>query len=175
MERFAEQNVCAEGKPSHKLPYILSWCGIVLFGAFALTRIPLLIGAREDGSSTLNIAAAALLLLCCAACVFLWRVKGRSFVEYDYIFEDGSFIVDAVYSRRERKNLLKVECAQITSFEAAASVDDAKAKRWYLHDGQKLSLMKWNSEGKESAAYMELDDELEKLIAFELRRVSIRK
>ena len=105
--------------------------GIIAAALFITIAIVLFIiwSLGTSFAGAINFLFAIFIIAIAAAWFFAFKLISKLSIEYEYAFTNGELDVDAIYSKKDRKNLLTVRAKE---FKTCAKVFDERYKKAYL-------------------------------------------
>ena len=165
MDNFKEDIVSPRSNALGNVLYALCWVFIVLFGAYALMMLQVVM-VQFSVLTLVTVAMAA------ACAVLLFFIKDQLKVEYEYTFTNGSLDFAKVFRQAKRKELGSMivknvsACGHVagSGFRRYLSMKDIEKKNWFCNRDGNLFYFYYVKENKKHMIVIEPSEEMVDMI-----------
>lgn len=165
MDHFKEDIVSPHSKALPNVLYAVCWVCIVLFGAYALIMLQMVMMQFSMAALLTTLMAAA-----CAALLFF--IKDQLKVEYEYTFTNGSLDFAKVYRQAKRKELGSMNVKNVSACGHVAgegfcrylAMKDVEKKNWFANRDGNLFYFYYVKENKKHMIIIEPSEEMVEMI-----------
>lgn len=165
MDNFKEDIVSPRSNALGNVLYALCWVFIVLFGAYALMMLQVVM-VQFSVLTLVTVAMAA------ACAVLLFFIKDQLKVEYEYTFTNGSLDFAKVFRQAKRKELGSMNVKNVSAcgyvagsgFRRYLSMKDIEKKNWFCNRDGNLFYFYYVKENKKHMIVIEPSEEMVDMI-----------
>ncbi|MBR5288696.1 MAG: hypothetical protein IKU34_08945 [Clostridia bacterium] len=165
MDNFKEDIAVNRRPLLNNLLYAMAWVLIVIFGAYALLMLQVVMYAFDVFSLVTTVIAAAVAIL-------LFIYKDNLKLEYEYTFTNGSLDFAKVLRGAKRKELGSMTVANVSacghvahdSFQRFLSMKDVKKKNWFLNRDGNLFYFYYVKENEKNMIIIEPSEDMVEMI-----------
>ena len=165
MDNFKEDIVSPRSNALGNVLYALCWVFIVLFGAYALMMLQVVM-VQFSVLTLVTVAMAA------ACAVLLFFIKDQLKVEYEYTFTNGSLDFAKVFRQAKRKELGSMNVKNVSTcghvagsgFRRYLSMKDIEKKNWFCNRDGNLFYFYYVKENKKHMIVIEPSEEMVDMI-----------
>ena len=165
MDNFKEDIVSPRSNALGNVLYALCWVFIVLFGAYALMMLQVVM-VQFSVLTLVTVAMAA------ACAVLLFFIKDQLKVEYEYTFTNGQMDFAQVFNNKKRKNLGTMNLTNVEalglvksgSFNRYINMKGIKRDNWFVNRDAQLFYFYFSKDSVKRIIIIEVSDEMLALI-----------